>query len=43
MSEKKAAKCPDCGEPLEIYQGDNAHKKGTGYCANEGKRVPLKS
>jgi hypothetical protein len=34
--------CPSCGQPLDVYTGDNPDKAGTGFCVNEGVRVPLK-
>ncbi len=37
----KAAKCPICKAPMEVYTGDNSLKFGTGFCPVDG-RQPLK-
>ncbi len=35
------SKCPDCGRSLEVYDGANEFKVGTGFCSNDGKRYQL--
>jgi hypothetical protein len=31
----KTATCPICNGKVEVYEGDNPHKQGTGFCATE--------
>jgi hypothetical protein len=30
--------CLVCGDPLEVYTGDNPHKLGTGWCVVDGRQ-----
>lgn len=38
---RKKPACPDCGKSLDVYDGDNPHKQGTGYCEHCGTRTRL--
>lgn len=33
--------CPDCAAPLTLYEGENPHKAGQGFCERCHARKPL--